>query len=1462
MIVLVSFVLLCGILLALLRNKKIQNSLLQTATEYFSDKFGTKVQIASVDLELFNKVLLEEVYMEDLRGDTLLYVDNLKMGFSIWGLLQNRIICNYIELEELKANLVLDQDSVYNFSFLADAFKNDGATSTVIYQLGDIKLSKAQVSYKNERVEAVRRGFDFNALALTDVSAHIALHLISKDSLSLEIKQLAFADRSGFLLDNATAQLQANKKEATITNVTITLPKSFISTGPVRISAPDLTDTKHLAETAQFDFSVENSSVELTDLKAFVPTFKRTKGKLHLSTHFSGSFRNIKSKDLLLDYNNAISLHGDISLTGLPNMDETFIHTKIKSIKTNKSKMQDLLSVVLNRPVLLPDELNRLGDIRYKGTISGFFSDLVVYGNLKTDIGTISTDILMAISTDFTAMNYSGSFHAEELKLQKMFGEKSGIGSAGFNLSSTGSIQPKGNIKGIVAGDIPFITIKNYTYNNILLKGDFDSKNFDGWIGLNDEHAKLDFNGALDFSKQIPFGQFGVRIEKLHLNKLNLITSYPDLDFACNISAAFTGKNFDQTDIFVDSLFINNKNERFFSKKIYLTTSIVDATKVLKINSDLFEGTVKGDFSFLSIAKSVVNTLQPYLPALLDKPTVKQKLPNNDFVFYLTNFNVDALAKVFEIDVSLAKQSLLSGFYTNKKDQFRVEFIVPKLRYGKNNYKDFNFLCNNQGSVIQLSSTAELNQKIALNLVSSISNDSVQLMLHWNNPTVFSGKVESLCLFSKDEAMHPHAAIAILPSQLWIKDSLWNISTCTLETDFKKLRINDFALEHKEQYIRIKGLASNDASDSLFVSLNEVNLGSIMNLVKVRTPIIEGLVTGECLVQSVFDKMILQLDIFAKDFTFNKALWGDVKMKSVWSDKDKKLLANGFAYTGKDTAFHLAGEYHPRNDSMEFYADTKKLNLKFLQYYLDGALHNVSGDASGKLRIFGGLRRFQFEGDILVTDGRFSVDFLKTAYHFTDTVHVRKEAIRFTNITLYDFENNSGLFNGSLTHKNFKDMRYRFDIKCNNVLAMNTTQKDNEDFYGKAYGTGTVRIVGSSSRVDFTVNMKTEPKTKVVIPMVTAESATENSFIQFVNNKARTELAAQAKLPVPNKTHIHMHLQLEATPDAEIKLITDPVGGDMVRAEGNGNLRIDYDNIEDIKLYGDFVVERGDYVFTLQQVVRKNFMLKRGGSIRWSGNPYEAIIDLNATYTVPSVSLLDILEEVDLDGVSRTSIPVNCLLNLTGDLMKPTIKFDLELPSDPELQRRIKNIVNTEEMMNREILALLVMSRFYKPDYLQSERTGLGTEMVSVLTTTASGQLNSWLSKLNDKLNVGFDARLGNGQDISSGGEYKVGLMYQPNNRLIINSNLGYRDDVYTVNSTNFIGDVDVEYKLNKSGKLRAKAYTHSADNFFINASGTAKTTQGLGLMYREDYDSFSEVIRYYFFKKTSPSDTLSTKNP
>ncbi|MDR3705012.1 MAG: translocation/assembly module TamB domain-containing protein [Paludibacteraceae bacterium] len=1453
---------LLGTMVAFLQCESVQNYLAHTATDYFSTKLGTKVQIGSVDIELFNKVSLKQVYIADQKGDTLIYADKIKMIFKPFQLIRNRFVCNGLNIQGLRGRLVIDKKKVFNLTFLLNAFKSKDTTkSKITYRIENVRLRNSRISFDNENFPYKGNQFDDKHVFVTKLNADISLHKLNSQYLIADLEDISLHEKSGFTLKNFTTSITADSKKALIEKTKIELPNSKITFSPITITYGSFDKLKKNLGKVHLRFTLNPSKIHLADLKAFVPVFKGTRGDVLASTDFQGSFSNLKIKNLNLSYSNLLSMQGDFELSGLPDLKETLVYAKIKDVKTDNGKLQDFLSQLQGKPVILPEQFNKLGAIHYKGSISGFFNNLVIYGALRTNMGLLSTDILLEVLPSFEGLNYSGSIHAQNLKTALLLNDKSSLDNLSFNLSSKGSILPSGEVKGDVSGLISSMMYKNYNYKNITLKGNFDKKGFEGKVNLDDPNAKLDFNGMIDFTKKMPSGNFQLSVKQLNPNKLNLTKAYPDLSLAFNISTDFSGESMEKTNtnVFIDSLYLFNKDKEVFIKKIYVKSILNDTASTLSINSDLVTGIVKGRYSFANLVDNVSSMLNNYLPSL-EKGNGSVKIhPINNFVFHFSKFNIDKLADLLNIHVTLDAETSISGYYNDKTQKFRVEVISPLVTWGKNSYSNLNLLCVNPTDAINLTTTSNVNQNTKLNFSSRIANDSVLLNLGWADKTNFAGDVNVLTMFSRNDENKLQAQVQIQPSKVIMKDSTWNIQKSLITTDFKSINVSNFAVEHQNQFIKIHGIASSRQTDSLFVNLQSVQLNYVLDLLKVREPKMEAMVSGNCVATNVLDHITLLLDVSGKDFSFNNSLWGDVKLKSSWDELHKRIVAKGVVYTSTDTIAHLDGDYYSKKDSMNFMADAKALKADFLRYYLDSTLQNISGVATGKVRIFGSLKHILFDGDVAVRDGKFDIDYLKTSFHFADTVHLRPSEISFNNVKVFDKENHTAIFSGKLTHNSFKNMRFNFNVTCKNMLAMNTTQKDNPSFYGKAYATGRVRIQGETGKVVLTVDAKTEPHTKVYIPMQRSAVATENTFVQYVSNRnqksaGKVDSQKQVAVRVP-KSSFRVNLQIEATPDAEVIMATDQLGGDMIKASGTGNIRIDYDRNSDLKLYGNYEVEKGEYIFTLQQVIRKTFAIRQGGTIRWSGNPYLAIINLNAVYTVPSVSLLDILDESQLEGVARTSVPVNCLLGLTGDLMQPTIKFDLELPSDAELQRRIKNIVNTEEMMNREMLALLVMSRFYKPDYLQTSKTGVGTEMVSVLTTTVSGQLNSWLSQLGNKINVGVNARLGNGQDLSNGGEYEVAVMYQPNNRLVINSNLGYRNDVLNMTNSNFVGDVDLEYKLNKSGKLRAKAYTHSADNYYYT-TGTAKTTQGVGLLYREDFNTFSELLRHYFSPKTKKNDT------
>ncbi len=1463
-IVAASFILLAFLLLAALQTRTVQNYLVQKATEILSDELRTKVQIASVDIPFFNKISLNGLYLEDRQGDTLIYANRLKAGFSVRQLFNNRLVFRNVELKKPHIYLSVDTNNVSNLQFLLDAFKSDKpSSSTMEYEIENVAIIDAVFRFDNHNFPRKENGFDAQHIFVKDFSTNLSLHQLSKEILSFEIEKLQFKEQSGFELNNLTLSLNADTQNATISDLSIRMPHTDLNFDTIRITYDSIAAFKNNWEKVFFDFKIKPSNITPADLKAFSAPLGRFDDKVFISTNFKGSFSNMKIRNFSTSYNNSFLLNGDFEFSGLPNLQETFIYANIKNIETDKARLQDLISGITQQPFVLPEQLKNLGKIQYKGNISGLMDNLVAYGTLRTNAGSLSLDVMLNFTPAFDGFDYSGKLQANKLRPYIVLGDSSSFKELSFNLSSKGKINANGDFEGDVEGNISSINIKDYLYSNILLEGSFNKKLFEGQVSLDDPNAKFSFQGVFDASREKLSGEFGLNIDHLNLHNLHLIKSYPDLDIACQIRSNFSAENFDTetTELLIDSIWLSKTDEKYFLKKFYVKSSVSDTINTITIDSHLMQGIIKGDHYFRGIQQSFGNIFGQYVSLLAPKQKSEPNPKANNFVFYFSNFNINSLAEFLTIDFEISPYSSIAGFYNDITEKFRMEVSSPYIRNGKTSVKNFYFLANNPENAIDLFASTQFGDETKLQLESRTSNDSVLINLDWNNSD-FVGTLGAVSLLKQNNEGKLLLDINLVPSDMWIQNTEWNIHEGKIRTDLKTINISDFSIKSNDKYININGIASESIHDSIIVDLRQIPLFSIMSLVGVTDPKLESSVSGRAVVYSAFKELILNLNIDAQDFTFNNSLWGNVKARSNWDHQAKVLYADFLISKANDTVASVKGSY--RKDSLDFRADARQLPLDFLRYYLDSSVKNISGIGTGKVHLFGSFKQFKMDGDVMVNNGQFDVDFLKTTYQFSDIVHLKPTEIRFDNIQVFDKNKNTGTVTGRITHNSFKDMRFNFNIACKNLMAMNTTAKDNPEFYGKAFATGTVLINGNSDQISFNINAKSEPNTRVVIPMQGSENASENSFIKYVNNHTvivqeegivKSSKKKRKSSGSESSTVLKMSIQLEATPDAAIVLITDPFTGDSVRATGNGNLRLDYASNADMKLSGNYTVEKGSYIFSLQEVIRKPFTIKQGSSLSWNGDPSHPVVNIDAIYTVPSVSLLNILDQADLDGLSRTNVPVNCLLNLTGDLMQPNIKFDIEIPSEAEVERRVKAVINTDEMMNREILALLLANQFYRPDYLAP--TGGDSNLgMSLLASTVSGQLNSMLGQLGDKFNIGLNAQVA--QDNSS--EYDVAFQYQPNSRLIISSNVGYHSNTATTNSSssNFTGDLDIEYKLTRSGKWRAKAYTHSADNNYYDTNGDMKMTQGVGIMYREDFNKFSEVIRAIFSRKQkTPNDSI-----
>ena len=491
------------------------------------------------------------------------------------------------------------------------------------------------------------------------------------------------------------------------------------------------------------------------------------------------------------------------------------------------------------------------------------------------------------------------------------------------------------------------------------------------------------------------------------------------------------------------------------------------------------------------------------------------------------------------------------------------------------------------------------------------------------------------------------------------------------------------------------------------------------------------------------------------------------------------------------------------------------------------------------------------DGDVM-TDASMRFDILNTRFAVKDTIHLTPTGLTFNNINIADMEGHSGTMNGYLHFLHFKDMNYHFEIQANNMLLMNTKESTDMPFYGTVYATGNALLAGNAEQgLDVNVAMTTNRNSTFTYINGNVASAASSQFIKFVDKTPRRTVRdsihvasyydqIQQKRQSEDEDHqtdIRLNILVDATPDATMKIIMDPIAGDYISGKGSGNIRTEFYNKGDVKMFGNYRINQGIYKFSLQEVIRKDFIIKDGSTITFNGAPLDANLDIQASYTVNSASLNDLSPDVATIA-QQTNVRVNCMMNLTGNLLRPTIKLGIELPNEKdEIQTLVRNYISTDEQMNMQILYLLGIGKFYTEDAARNNQNS--NVMTSVLSSTLSGQLNNALSQVFETNNWNIGTNLSTGDkgwtDMEVEGILSGQLL---NNRLLVNGNFGYRDNPMA--NTNFVGDFEAEWLINRSGDVRLKAYNETNDRYYTK---TNLTTQGVGIMYKKDFDKWSDLF-------------------
>ncbi|MDA3954010.1 MAG: translocation/assembly module TamB domain-containing protein [Bacteroidales bacterium] len=1445
-----------------LQSSKIQTLITQKIAKEASENLNAKFEVESVSFKFFNRVVLKNVYIEDQLKDTLLFSEEIICNLKRIDRKRKEIDISNINL--MKAKFYLHKfDSLQRINLIfaekdstIDTLTNDNWR--ISFQ--NIEMHKSIFKFKSyKKIPDSYKIVNFSNLDCEIEDLEIKNLKVSNGEVNFYTKKLKFTEKSGFKVHNVKFNASFGKQHMIFKNVIIRTPFSYINSDSLIFRHNDYFEYQQFAKNINLDFALEESNVSLVDLGYISPIFKNINVNAVLSGRFYNKLSSFKGKNVKIHIGEQTELITDFNLNGLPDHKQMFMYVDFKKLTTSAKDFEILNAFFKKRNNLsIPESFDKLGIISYKGNFAGFYDDFVTNGKFTSDLGNLSTDLSLQPDR-FGNLAFSGNLQTKNFNIGELVSDTIIIGEISVDAQIKGTTGANKTVKATTKGIIHNFEINDYNYQNIVLDGFLTEKTFDGYFNISDPNIEVDFRGGIDFSKEIPVFNFKATVPNTNLYGLNIDRNDTTSSLSFNLNANFIGSNVDNA--IGEINFTNALLIKFNEKMVFDTLSLVSTQKTdahrIELKSEYIDALLVGSYKSASLIQSVKNLYYNYLPALIQEPTDTITLDyNNNFSFDLNLKNTKQISKFFIPYLNLSDNSNLKINYNSVVKRLMLTASFEELKYNKHTFTNLKINTFSNDSIFTILSKCNnylLNNLFNLENFKTTSlthNNNIDFKIDWYNidSINYGGKIlASTAISQKEEFGEPLFKITVLPSQVIVKDSLWIINKSQIKIDTSSFSVSSFNINHGNQYFGLDGKISENPDDTLFFDFRSLNLANLNVITKEKKLEFGGIINGTANFSSIFSNPVFYTDIDVNNLVLNKENFGHAKIYSRWIEENKAIQLEASTLYNDTRTINVSGNYYPENKNIMFNIILNKLGLNVLNPYLKSFASNVTGIGDGSVLVTGTLKHPDFNGSLFIQNSAMTIDYINNRYNFDTEVEVVKNSLIFKDVSAFDTYGNKGITNGFLKFGQKKEINFEFNINANNIFALNTVGTDNEAFYGTAFATGIVNIIGNREATFMDISARTEKNTKINIPLTYLQNSEETGFITFKDksNKYATK-PEEYKIDLSN---FKLNMDLEITPDAEALLIFDSKIGDVIKGRGEGNIKMGFDATDDFKMYGDFIIEEGDYLFTLQNVINKRFKIKRGGSISWNGEPYNANIDFDAIYSLKTSlnSLVDSNSTYYSNDDYKKRIPVECQVFLTDNLMNPNINFDINLPTaDEEAKTLVRTAINTKEKLNKQFLSLLVLNSFMRDQtadgYLSgaSSTVGLGTVTTSELL---SNQLSHWLSQISDEWDIGVNYRPG---DEISQDQVEVALSTQLlDDRVSINGNVGYGGQTVE-QASNIVGDFSVDVKINKSGKLQVRAFNESNDKLLYEDT---PYTQGVGIYYREEFNTFSELLSNFWNK-------------
>lgn len=1402
---------------------------------------------------------IEVKYNHDLTGQVIvLTLGELLVETDAMDL-KNRVI-NLDKVSLHNTFVSIHQKSGYKpASHGGDTLASPKASDTWHMSLRELDLSNNSLQYHDFNQPFQKGVFDVNHLWIAGLNTKANDLAWQGSQFRGNLSSLSLRDRSGFSIESCSGLFALTDNSATAKDLKFTSPNSNLAID-AKIDFNSLETISNTYPDMSVNLNVQKTVIGVRDILFFVPTLFEgsplnvpENATVSLDTKIKGPL-----KDLMLERFNlqtlrgtTIDVHGNIQIR---KEEDPYLDVELRKFYTTSNDMTTLLpDTLIPSSITLPEWLNLSGKL--KGTIGSPNVQCI----LTSDLGHISLDADLGKAKNSETLKYSGDLKITEFNAGKLLKQEENIGPVTLTATVDGSGLKMDELDTKLNLHVISFLYNGYNYRDFILNGTLQKYFFEGTAALNDQNLSMKLDGGLNFNKEIPEYHFSFELKNADFKALNFSERPLKARGTLEVDLATADFKIINGDLNIRKVAIFNGSDLYAVDSLLFASIDQKGQSEISIRSDIIDGNFKGTINLYSLPEVIQRHFNNYF-SLQDTVYEKPAQPQN-FNFALKIKNTDLITEILIPELDPFVPGVIEGAFDSNSDQLDMKINLADFRYSGIGADSITFDVTSDKEA--LSYTLALRKILmdtlrmeALKLEGNVANDSIRTKLVildslQRNKYVWGGVFHSLekvfqFRFLPNEVVMNYAPWATPPDN-------------SLQFTSKGILANNFSITNINESIALK--TSNDQDSIVSIVFKDLNLQNITKLVEGTTPL-DGLANGDLSMMSS-EKGAFNSNLQIDDLTILDHVWGNLSV--ALGQTASGPLNIDVRLESEHTSLKAAGYYikNPSAPEINFAANIEKFDLANIGVLTGGQLKNTKGALKGGFRITGNPSQPDVEGEINFSNASFTPSLVNSEFTLeNETIRVEDEDIILSNFEIKDRQNNKAKLDGTIKSEAFTNFALNLKLTASNFQILNSTEKDNDLFYGKVGVSTTTSITGNFSEpvVDMHVNLTDESNFTYVIPQSEKGVLEQKGIVEFVDRDAKDDpfLATINPKDTLKSTFkgINLSANIELNDKETFNIIIDPATGDKLSVKGNSTLTLDIDPTGDMVLTGRYEISEGSYDLSFYKLVKRKFLIEKGSSIIWAGNPIDATMDISAIYEVET-SPIELISNETTDAQElntyKQRLPFLVYLHIKGQLMTPEISFQLDMAEADRnafggvVYAKLRDINTRESDLNKQVFALLILKRFISDNPLDNKA---GSDVASTARRSVSKLLSEQLNRLSENIEgveLSFDVK--SYEDYSTGSaegqtEVQLGLSKSLlNDRLIVkvSGNFEVEGETSDQNSaSDYIGDLALEYKLTEDGRFRITGFRNT--NFDMINGELLET--GVGLIYIKDYNTLRELFK------------------